>query len=172
MSFIIAPSSQKEYDLVDSKAQGVTIENPASYNNHFSNPIRIKKNSEVALLSAKINRIDAFDVQDNNGYYLYTGDELGSSQDVSLRDRVNMPVPYTLTRSQEARTVPESIEVLDNVGRQTMTPSDLLKALDLNQRGIFHPEFRTKGSVEFEIDTSVASKNRTFNGFKFKFDQT
>jgi len=171
MSFIIAPSSQKEYDLVDSKAQGVTIENPASYNNHFSNPIRIKKNSEVALLSAKINRIDAFDVQDNNGYYLYTGDELGSSQDVSLRDRVNMPVPYTLTRSQEARTVPESIEVLDNVGRQTMTPSDLLKALDLNQRAIFHPEFRTKGSVEFEIDTSVASKNRTFNGFKFKFDQ-
>lgn len=171
MSYIIAPSSQKEYDRIDSRTQGTTLENPSTYTNHFSNPIRIKKNSEIALLSAKINRIDTFDVQDNNGYYLYTGKELGDIQDVSLRDRANIPIPYTLTRQGESTSVPDQVDVLDNNARKSMTPSELLKALDINQKRIFHPEFRTKGSVDFEIDTSVVSKNRSFQGFKFKFDQ-
>ncbi len=43
MSYIVAPSSQKEYELVDSAAQGTTIQQPSSYINHFSNPIKIKK---------------------------------------------------------------------------------------------------------------------------------
>ena len=40
MSYIVAPSSQKEYDLVDSSSQGNTIQQPSSYINHFSNQLR------------------------------------------------------------------------------------------------------------------------------------
>lgn len=171
MSYIIAPSSQKEYELVDSLAQGTTLENPASYNNHFSNPIRIKKNSQVALLNAKINRIDTFDVQSNNGYYVFIGDELGIKTDNSLRNRASIPIPYTLTRGTNISNFTNEVEVQEHSNKLQQTPSEMLKTLDINQLNLFHPEFRGLGSATFEITTSGASNGRDFNGFKFNFDQ-
>jgi hypothetical protein len=171
MSYIIAPSSQKEYELVDSFAQGTTLENPASYNNHFSNPIRIKKNSQVALLNAKINRVDTFDVQDDNGYYVYIGKELEIATDNSLRNRASIPVPFVLTRDFHSSSSISEIELQEHSAKLQQTPSEMLKTLDLNQRQLWHPEFRGLGSATFEIQTGGASNARDFNGFKFNFDQ-
>lgn len=171
MSYIVAPSSQKDYELEDSLAQGTTLENPSTYTNHFSNPIRVKKNSQIALLNAKINRIDAFDIQSNNGYYVYIGDELGIQTDNSLRNRASIPIPYTLSRGTNTSNFTNQVEVQEHSTKLQQTPTEMLKTLDINQLNLFHPEFRGLGSAEFEITTSGASSSRDFNGFKFNFDQ-
>ena len=162
MSYIVAPSSQKEYELVDSSTQGTTIQQPSSYINHFSNPIKVKKNSEIALLSAKINRTDTFDIQANTGYYLYLGNELGLTS--NLKNQSTTPIPYNLTRKLS------DVDVVPG-GKITQTPVELLKSLDINMKNIYHPEFRSKGSATFEINTGGTPSTRTFDGFKLNFNQ-
>jgi len=162
MSYIVAPSSQKEYELVDSSSQGNTIQQPSSYINHFSNPIKIKKNSEIALLSAKINRTDTFNIQDNTGYYLYLGNELSLTS--KLNTESTTPIPYNLTRALS------DTEVVSG-GKTAQTPVELLQSLDINMKNIYHPEFKNKGSATFEIDTSGAPKTRSFGGYKLILDQ-
>tara|TARA_R110000765_G_scaffold59412_1_gene115609 strand:- start:1158 stop:3149 length:1992 start_codon:yes stop_codon:yes gene_type:complete len=162
MSYIVAPSSQKEYELVDSSSQGNTIQQPSSYINHFSNPIKIKKNSEIALLSAKINRTDTFNIQDNTGYYVYLGNELSLTS--KLNTESTTPIPYNLTRALS------DTEVVSG-GKTAQTPVELLQSLDINMKNIYHPEFKNKGSATFEIDTSGAPKTRSFGGYKLILDQ-
>ncbi len=169
MSYIVAPSSQKEYELVDSAAQGTTIQQPSSYINHFSNPIKIKKNSEIALMSAKINRADKFDVRNNAGYYVYLGNELSAKG--QLNNETTTPVPYVMTRTENNTLDINQDKVINGGGITSQTPKELVETLDVNMKNLYHPEFRSQGSAGFQIDTSGEPKNRSFGGFKFNFKQ-
>lgn len=169
MSYIVAPSSQKEYELVDSAAQGTTIQQPSSYINHFSNPIKIKKNSEIALMSAKINRADKFDVRNNAGYYVYLGNELSSTG--KLQDETTTPVPYVMTRAANNSLNINDDKIINGGGIKSQTPTQLLETLDINMKNLYHPEFRSQGDTSFLIDTSGQPNTRTFGGFTFNFKQ-
>jgi hypothetical protein len=72
MSLIICSSSQQEYDK-SSKGQ-TGIEDPSSFQNFFTSPVKVEKDSEVALVSLKCARdIDRIVVNPKEGFFLYWG---------------------------------------------------------------------------------------------------
>ena len=174
MSYLVLPSAQKEYNIKGNTIQGATtLTNPASYTNYFSNPIIVPPKSKVALLSTKINRIDAFDVSSNNGYYLFVGNELPiSNESRMLESRNYTPIPQSLTAKHRASlSTPESIIYETNMNTQTQTPIQFLETLNINQQTIPHPEFRLQCSAGLEMATTGTSSSRGFNGYKFFYDQ-
>ena len=82
MSLLITSNYQDEYASVlkDDKGQkinqGTPIQNPASYSNHLTNPLRIPPNSEVAVQSVCFNRKKVFNVADGDLWYFYNGKAL------------------------------------------------------------------------------------------------
>tara|TARA_R110001583_G_scaffold68422_3_gene194644 strand:+ start:3811 stop:5835 length:2025 start_codon:yes stop_codon:yes gene_type:complete len=74
MSLIVTSSSQAEYDTTTKNLGG--IENPASYQNFLSSPLIIDPNSEIAVVSIKVNRdLDIIIVGENEGFFVYWGKE-------------------------------------------------------------------------------------------------
>ena len=73
MSLIITSSSQDEYRK-NGKVSGIT--DPASFQNYFSSPLKIEKDSEVALVSLKCNRDDdTIVIEEGDGIFVYWGEE-------------------------------------------------------------------------------------------------
>ena len=85
MSLLITSNYQDEYASVlkDDKGQkinqGTPIQNPASYSNHLTNPLRIPPNSEVAVQSVCFNRKKVFNVAEGDLWYFYNGKALRSA---------------------------------------------------------------------------------------------
>ena len=74
MSLIVTSSSQAEYDTTTKNRGG--IENPASYQNFLSSPLIIDPNSEIAVVSIKVNRdLDIIIIGENEGFFVYWGKE-------------------------------------------------------------------------------------------------
>ena len=80
MSLIICSSSQQEYDK-SSKGQ-TGIEDPSSFQNFFTSPLKVEKDSEVALVSLKCSRdIDKVVVNPKEGFFLYWGTQSPVNQE-------------------------------------------------------------------------------------------
>ena len=80
MSLIICSSSQQEYDK-SSKGQ-TGIEDPSSFQNFFTSPLKVEKDSEVALVSLKCARdIDKVVVNPKEGFFLYWGTQSPVNQE-------------------------------------------------------------------------------------------
>lgn len=73
MSLIVTSSSQDEYKK-SGKVNGIT--DPSSFSNFFSSPLKIEKDSEVALVSFKCNRDnDKIVIEEDDGIFVYWGEE-------------------------------------------------------------------------------------------------
>ena len=73
MSLIITSSRQQEFDGTPGALQG--IENPTSYKNHMKSPLMLKPNSEVAVVSVRVDRKDVIVVDRGERMALYWGTE-------------------------------------------------------------------------------------------------
>jgi hypothetical protein len=97
MSLIIANSTQSGYNRSEGGTNTRTklgIEQPSQFQNHFTSPIKIPANAEIAVESVKIRRDALIDVEAETMMYHYFG-RLQSDDDFPdyQGQRVEMPVP-------------------------------------------------------------------------------
>ena len=98
MSLIIASSSQEEYSAIQGGAPTRTlagIEAPSSFQNHFTSPIKVPKDAEIAVESIKIRRDALIDIENNCVMYKYFGklQTTGTPGAGDVESRLEMPIP-------------------------------------------------------------------------------
>jgi hypothetical protein len=122
------------------------IENPVRFQNSFSKSIEIPPDSEVAVVSAKINRSNMFDTGDQANFKLYLGEEL--SQIKSLQDVISTPF---------------TIDLSVNGGSKQLSPLELANRVEdsINEQ-FFHPEFIARTVVNASFGS-----NGAFEGLQF-----
>lgn len=94
MSLIVASSSQTGYSRDEGGINTRTLmglENPSQFQNHFTSPIKIPPNAEIAVESVKIRRDALIDVSDSSLMYHYFGKL--QSIGVEKEERNEMPIP-------------------------------------------------------------------------------
>ena len=125
------------------------IEDPVRFQNSFSKSIEIPPNSEVAVVSAKINRSNLFDTGDQSNFKLYLGEEL--SQTKFLQDVISTPFTIDLNVEGESKQ---------------LTPIELANRVEdqINEE-FFHPEFIARTIVNASFDSDGA-----FEGLQFVYN--
>ena len=98
MSLIIASSSQEEYSALQGGAPTRTLaglEAPSSFQNHFTSPIKVPKDAEIAVESVKIRRDALIDIENNCVMYKYFGklQTTGTPGTGDVESRLEMPIP-------------------------------------------------------------------------------
>ncbi len=98
MSLIVASSSQQDYGGIERFTSVKTlsgIEAPSSFQNHFTSPIKVPQNAEIAVESIKIRRDALMDIEDNTLMYKYFGklQTTGSPGGGDEQSRLEMPIP-------------------------------------------------------------------------------
>ena len=101
MSLIVASSSQEQYGGVErTRTQTVRgIEAPAQFQNHFTSPIKIPVNAEIAVESVKIRRDALVDIESASLMYKYFG-KIQSTNSAGVgwqQSRLEMPIPIRPT---------------------------------------------------------------------------
>ena len=133
MSLVIL-SSQQTFNETETSQ---TIENPSQFQNYFSKPVTIEPNSEIAVISAKINRSQNFNVGRRNNMKVYLGTEL--DENTPLNRTTSMPIQISLF--DDGDTSLSTSEFVDRVQDR----------LDDN---ILHPEFIDRSSVSASVNPS------------------
>ena len=97
MSLIIASSSQEQYSALQGGAVTRTLaglEAPSSFQNHFTSPIKVPQNAEIAVESVKIRRNALIDIESNCVMYKYFGKlQTGVTDTTGVQSRLEMPIP-------------------------------------------------------------------------------
>ena len=134
MSLVIL-SSQQTFNETETSQ---TIENPSQFQNYFSKPVTIEPNSEVAVISAKINRSQNFNVARRNNMKVYLGTEL--DEDTPLNRTTSMPINIPLFDSDD----------------QSLSTSEFVdRVQDRFDDNILHPEFIDRSVISASINTST-----------------
>tara|TARA_R110001599_G_scaffold2438_3_gene13211 strand:+ start:1813 stop:3963 length:2151 start_codon:yes stop_codon:yes gene_type:complete len=90
MSLVVLSNQQTFNDTITSQ----DIEDSARFQNHFTKAVEIPVNSEVAVISAKLNRSQNFTIPRRSQIKVYLGDEL--SDTTSLNDTTSIPIQVPL----------------------------------------------------------------------------
>tara|TARA_Y100001972_G_C7652837_1_gene328382 strand:+ start:720 stop:2567 length:1848 start_codon:yes stop_codon:yes gene_type:complete len=134
MSLVIL-SSQQTFNQTQTSQ---TIENPSQFQNYFSKPVTIEPNSEVAVISAKINRSQNFNVSRRNNMKVYLGTEL--DENTPLNRTTSMPINIPLFDADD----------------QSLSTSEFVdRVQDRLDDNILHPEFIDRSVVSASINTST-----------------
>lgn len=94
MSLIVASSSQQQYGGIERLGNVKTIsglEAPSNFQNHFTSPIKIPQNAEIAVESVKITRDALMDIEAEALMYMYFG-RLQTTPN-AFETRLEMPIP-------------------------------------------------------------------------------
>lgn len=156
MSLVICSNQEKDGTALRQKN---SVYNAWSFRNPLSSTMTIKKNSQVALQSCKVN-VDGRVVFSNNNdkFYHYFGDKLNLDGITSpqMDDSTSYPVVTTLTNSNEAGQVVE------------LSVEDLATRIQEQIRSTsYHPLTKNK----FECDVLRNASSLDFLGYKFTFAQ-
>jgi len=156
MSLVICSNQEKDGTALRQKN---SVYNAWSFRNPLSSTMTIKKNSQVALQSCKVN-VDGRVVFSNNNdkFYHYFGDKLDLDGITSpqMDDSTSYPVVTTLTNSNEAGQVVE------------LSVEDLATRIQEQIRSTsYHPLTKNK----FECDVLRNASSLDFLGYKFTFAQ-
>lgn len=155
MSLIITSSSQQEYKQ-KGKVNGIT--NPSSFSNFFSSPLKVEKDSEVALVSLKCNRDnDTITIEDYDGIFVYWGEEepdnideaTGGWQRPTAVDDVSSPIRILLEKGD-------------------YYPATFVAHLKDRLEKILLPTFRELASINV---TQKLDDNNELEGFNIQFIQ-
>jgi hypothetical protein len=157
MSLIITSSNQ-----TDEIIGNIANEKPFSYTNYFTNGLRIKKNSKVAVQSVKFTRDAIFDISESDTLGLYFGDELVSGDNIeNVTSRI---VPISLFGDMMRQTTN-----YNDIKNLTFGPSDYADHLQtVLSNNLYFPDAISKG-VKVSVKRDAGTK--AFEGFDFKFDQ-
>ena len=142
MSLVVLSSQQTFNDGATTQ----DIEKSSRFQNHFTKAVEIPVNSEVAVISAKLNRSQDFTIPRKNQFKVYLGDELSSTK--SLKQTTSMPI---------------MVQMLDDENNN-LSVNELRDRLQtkLNQYTL-HPEFIGRTVVSASYGTGKA-----FEGFNIQ----
>ena len=155
MSLIITSSSQQEYKQ-KGKVNGIT--NPSSFSNFFSSPLKVEKDSEVALVSLKCNRDnDTITIEDDDGIFVYWGEEKPENIDEATGG---------WQRPTEVDDVSSPIRILLEKG--DYYPATFVAHLKDRLEKILLPTFRELASINV---TQKLDANNELEGFNIQFIQ-
>lgn len=97
MSLIVTSSNQSQYggeSRVSTTRTLAGIEAPSSYQNHFTSPLKVPANAEIAVESVKIRRDALIDIENETLMYHYFGHLQDDAEAGDLQEqRVEMPIP-------------------------------------------------------------------------------
>ena len=142
MSLVVLSSQQTFNDGATTQ----DIEKSSRFQNHFTKAVEIPVNSEVAVISAKLNRNQSFTIPRKNQFKVYLGDELSSTK--SLEQTTSMPI---------------MVQMLDDENNN-LSVNELRDRLQsrLNEYTL-HPEFIDRTVVSASYGT-----NKVFEGFNIQ----
>jgi len=155
MSLVVLSNQQTFNDTVTSQ----DIEDSARFQNHFTKAVEIPVNSEVAVISAKLNRNQNFTLPRRSQIKVYLGDELSDTK--SLEDTTSIPIQVPLyNREQRNLTINELRDRLETqLKKFTLHPEFI-------DRTVVSASYGTGNVFEgFNIQVS-ASKNGSANSSK------
>ena len=121
-------SSQQQYNERDVPQQ---VEASNHFQNHFSKPITLPANAEVAVVNAKINRNQNFSIGPGTSFKVYLGDELDQTKllrqststpmTIDLSDPNHKSISYEEARQRIQDSLNEDLLHPDMIGRTTLT---------------------------------------------------
>ena len=145
MSYVITSSSQSD---LDSRSIGYGIEQPATYQNHFTSPLQVEANTEVAVSQVKIQRSGYVLTQDV-GFALYWGLTPARGEQITIMSTQRPIFVQIKAGVYSQEHFAEQLETqLVNVCRSTYSHFETAK-------------------VTLNTDTT----NKKFLGFKFELEQ-
>jgi hypothetical protein len=147
--------------IITKQRSEVFSDRPYSYRNNISNGFIIEPNSEIALVSAVINRGGEFIIDDDINKGRYLGIFLGYALPGSATDENGQPVPDAKIRT--TKDIPMSILIPNGVYSNEDLATQIQKEINDN---IGHPLLYNKATVETKRNTAGE-----FQGFKMSFDQ-
>lgn len=126
---------------------------PYSYTNHLGNALKIPKNSQIALQSAKINKVGRFVIDRKNGIFnMYFGTAVPDTAN-NLDDVTSTPMIGTIGNLTGTNTL-------------TLSPEDLAVQIENGMdSSIHHPTFQHDDGV----DVVAKYTGGLFDGFTFTF---
>jgi hypothetical protein len=156
MSLVVLSSEQQN----NGDAGQLGIEKPYSFQNYFQQPIRVPKNSRVALQSIRFQDSRTVSVGKSSNFHILIGDELDRSTNIYLEDTPSFPIVSYLASEK-------------SLGNDLSFPPSTFSPLDFSyhfanimNKYTLHPEFEGKQTVTLKRNASDQ-----FEGFNFNFDQ-
>ena len=166
MSLIVTSNTQSEFvkdvDGVDVNT-GAAIQDPWSFQNHLSNTITIPPNSEVAVISASINRAPVWEVDSETyRWAMYFGQAL---HQIAKPPSWEGPVG----RMSETTGLPMVCEMASGVYTSAVIGS---KIQDAFNRSINHPKLWRHKFAIANADTAHFPVPAPLGGFNFNMKQS
>ena len=137
MSLVITSSNQPDlYETIEDNSS----EKPYAYRNHFTQPIRVKPFSEIALQSLKVNRQPAIQVAENDLFAFFFGDTL-KFLDKPLTSTTNFPILIPMSAHKNINLNSSSSPELSSLDPLSITQFAERMQHMLNHY-VGHPELR------------------------------
>jgi hypothetical protein len=158
MSLVVLSSEQQN----QGESGQISVEKPYSFRNYFQEPIRVPKNSRVALQSIRFQDAKTVQIGVSHNLHLFIGEELDRGTDKYMEDTVSFPIVSELVSKTGSLGD-------NNVFREGgYSPDDFpMYFSNVLNKFMMHPEFEGKQSVSVKRN---ASTNK-FEGFDITFDQ-
>ncbi len=146
MSLVVLSNEQ----TFNESGQAQTIEAPNRFQNYFTKPIEVPQDSEVAVVSTKINRSGVITIPPQKNFKIYLGDELETNV-TELTDTTSLPIEVDLFQ----KTGDNNLSIEEFGAR-------IEEALD---EDLLHPEFLERTVVS----ASISSGTNDLDGYKFVY---
>jgi len=156
MSLVVLSSEQQN----NGDAGQLGVERPYSFTNYFQEPIRVPKNSRVALQSIRFQDSKTVTIGKAQNLHLFIGEELDRSTPLYMEDTTSFPIVSYLV-SQPSLGNPY------NFPATSFSPEDFTFAFaDILNKYMIHPEFENRQTVTLKQNAS-----KVFEGFNYNFTQ-
>ena len=147
MSLVITSSNQPDlYETIEDNS----AEKPYAYRNHFTQPIRVKPFSEIALQSLKVNRQPAIQVAENDLFAFFFGDTL-KFVDKPLTSTTSFPILIPMSAHKNINLNSSSSPELSSLDPLSITQFAERMQHMLNHY-VGHPELRGQFVVDVKQD--------------------
>ena len=145
MSLVVLSNEQ----TFNESGQAQTIEAPNRFQNYFTKPIEVPEDSEVAVVSTKINRSGVITIPPQQNFKIYLGTELVSNV-TELTDTTSLPIEVDLFQ----KTGDNNLSIEEFGAR-------VEAALD---EDLLHPEF-----IERTVVSASLNATDDLEGYKFVY---
>ena len=158
MSLVVLSSEQQ-----NSGASGQSfIEQPFSFKNYFQRPIKVPKDSAVALQSIRFQDSKTIHLGIGNNLHIYIGEELDRDTDTYLAETTSYPIVANFV--SDTGTLGDT----NNFPAGTVSVDDFAQRLELTlNKFTLNPQFDGLQNVIVEKNASTTA----FNGFNIDFIQ-
>jgi len=156
MSLVVLSSEQQN----NGDAGQLGVERPYSFTNYFQEPIRVPKNSRVALQSIRFQDSKTVTIGKAQNFHLFIGEELDRSTPLYMEDTTSFPiVSYLVSQPSLGNSF--------NFPATSFSPEDFaFHFADILNKYMIHPEFENKQTVTLKQNAS-----KVFEGFNYNFTQ-